>query len=272
MSSDVTTKRRSIYGSSSAFMQGTLVMTEVPSGCLRTIYLNACGVRDNSIDPCHIVRGAFNEEEYEKRLQAAGIPYERELSLRSPIAGFEDMQFSGRFDFRITSPEGNPYVIELKSTESKNRLKSIKGGFYKTYNLAQLVAYMIETSTTAGSLIYTYFEKENDLYVQKYEKELKVVIDDKGNIVVNSIPSGFSVHDQLLHRHTAAKVIDQDIIWARPHKWAEKWSSPCGLCAFKNTCTKYDTGKIEGAVAFVEDAKKSLIKETSNDDSASTKV
>lgn len=259
-------KHRKIYGSASAFMRGTLAITEVPSGCLRVILLNANGVRDNSIDPCHIVRGAFNEEEYEKRLQASGTPYEREISLRSPVDGFSDIHFSGRFDFATLDEQGNRYVIELKSTESKNRLKSIKGGFYKTYNLAQLVAYMIETGTTAGSLIYTYYEKgPDDKYVQKYERELKVTIDSKGDIAVNSISSGYSVHDQLLHRVTAAKVIDQGLVWSRPYKHEDKWGSPCNLCAFKSTCAKYDKGTIEGSSAFVEDARKSLIKETSND-------
>lgn len=253
-------------------MQGRLVITEVPSGCLRNVLLNAHGVRDNSIDPCHVIRGAFNEEEFEKKLQAAGTPYEREVSLRSEVPGFSNVLFSGRFDFSITGPQGGRYIIELKSTESKNRLKSIKGGFYKIYNLAQLVAYMIETNTTAGSLIYTYFEKSGDKYIQKYERELKVTIDSHGMVAVNSIPSGYSVHDQLLHRVTAAKVITEGLIWDRPYKWAEKWSSPCSLCAFKQTCTKVDSGSIEGVSAFVEDAKKQLVKETSNDSSDDSKV
>lgn len=264
---------KKIYGSASAFMRGRLVITESPGGCLRNMLLNSHGVRDNSIDPCHIVRGAFNEEEYEKRLQAAGTKYEREVSLRSEVDGFPEVYFSGRFDFAVFDAQGNRYIIELKSTESKNRLKSIKGGFYKNYNLAQLVAYMVETKTVAGSLIYTYFEKSaNDEYVNKYERELKVTIDNRGDIAVNSIPSGYSVHDLLLHRVTAAKALTEGLVWDRPYKWAEKWSSPCGLCAFKATCSKFDSGKIEGVVAFVEDARQSLTKENSDDDSSGTKV
>ena len=249
-------------------MQGTLVFTETPSGCLRNTLLQSRGVRDGSIDPCHIIRGAFNEEEFEKRLQAQGTDYKREVPVQSPVAGIPSVLFSGRIDFITSDAQGNRRIIELKSTESKSRLKDIKGGFYKIYNLAQLVAYMIETRTAVGDLIYTYYEKAGDNYEMKFEKSLPVSIDGYGSIVVNNLPSGFTVHDQLLHRVNSAKVIAEGLVWSRPHKWDVKWKSPCGLCAFKSACDKVDAGTIEGADAFVDEARKLITKETSNDDSS----
>lgn len=250
-------------------MQGTTVFTETPSGCLRNTLLQSRGVRDNNIDPCHIIRGALNEEEYEKRLQAQGTDYKREVPVQSPVAGFPSVTFSGRCDFIIMDEQGNRRVIELKSTESKSRLKDIKSGFYKVYNLAQLIAYMIETRTSVGDLIYTYYEKVGDQYKMSFEKSLPVVVDDSGSIVVNNLPSGFTVHDQLLHRVNSAKVIAEGLIWNRPHKWNVKWKSPCNFCAFKAVCDKVDSGHIEGVDAFVEAAQKTLIKETSDDSSIS---
>lgn len=253
-------------------MQGTLVFTETPSGCLRNTLLQHHGVRDQ-IDQIHIVRGAINEENYEKKLQAQNTAYEREVPVRSVVAGFPSVTFSGRCDFIILDEQGNRRVIELKSTESKSRLKDIKSGFYKIYNLAQLIAYMIETRTTTGELVYTYYEKDdNDAYKPVYENSLKVVVDEHGSIMVNNLPSGFTVHDQLLHRVNSAKVITEGIIWSRPHKWDVAWKSPCNLCTFKTACNKVDSGEIEGTDAFIEAAKKLVTKESDDDSSGNAKV
>lgn len=260
-------KNKKVYGSSSAFMQGSIVFTETPSGCLRNTLLQSRGVRDNNIDPCHIIRGAMNEEEFEKRLQAQGADYKREVPVQSPVAGFPSVTFSGRCDFIILDEQGNRRVIELKSTESKSRLKDIKSGFYKIYNLAQLVAYMIENRTTKGELIYTYYAKVGDQYKQEFESVLPVVVDDHGSIVVNNLPSGFTVHDQLLHRVNSAKVITEGIIWSRPHKWDVKWKSPCNFCAFKSACDRVDSGDIVDADTFAVEAQKLVTKENSNDNS-----
>ena len=245
-----------VRGSASGFMWGRTVFTDYDGACLRKILVSSKGVR-TEIDPIHGVRGKFNEDQYEAVLLKDGIEYKRELFTTDTIPG-SIVPFQGSIDYLVSGPDCDE-VHELKSTESKNKLRMIKAGQYSTENLAQCISYMISENTTVGKLIYTYFEPDDAaVYIEKYSRTFEIHIDNSGRIVVDSVPSKWTVHDQLLHRATSAKVVSEEIVWDRPHNWDLLWGSPCAYCPFKAACTEYDKGSIEGASAFIEYAKKCL--------------
>lgn len=250
-----------IRGSSSAFQWGQLVHTRYASGCHRNILLQSQDVRDGSIDPKHIKRGALNEELYEQYLQQQNIPYVREEPVSEPIHGYDDTFFVGRLDFRV-SVGLEKRIDELKSTESSNvLLEIIKKGKYKPENLAQLVSYMIASRAVIGRLIYTYYkvEKNTQVYSKASERTFCVVIQDNGSIEVDNVKTLFHVEDQLNHRQTAAHCINDMVVWARPYK-AHDYDGPCKGCVFSGICNKYDAGMTLSTEQFIEDGRQALSK------------
>lgn len=252
-----------IYGSASGFMWGRTVYTDYPSGCLRKIYLSAKGVRD-PIDEKHSIRGALNEDTYEKDLQAGRHQYQREYKVTGPLHFASNAIFSGRVDFLVSNGECNE-VHELKSSESKSRLSAIKKGEWVTDNLAQTVAYMDQIGTAVGKLEYSYWQQKNGEYERLLQKSLNVTIDITGRILVDNVPTKFSVHDLYMHQYQAVRVQEQDIIWDRPHNYDLLWGSPCKFCPFADACDKYDKNELEGADAFVQYAQTILSKGESNE-------
>lgn len=248
------TKPLKVRGSASGFMWGRTVFTDYDGACLRKILLASRGAWSGEIDQKHVIRGAFNEAEYEKKLQADGRDYVREKFVQDVIPGSK-VPFQGSIDYLVSGNDCDE-VHELKSTESKNKLRDIKSGKYTTENLAQCISYMITTNTVIGKLIYTFFQldttQEPALYVENYTRTFEILIDNSGRIVVDSTPTKWTVYDQLLHRTTSAKVVEEGIVWDRPHNWDLMWGSPCKFCPFSAACEKYDSGSIEGADAFVE--------------------
>ncbi len=243
------TKQLKIYGSESAFMWGRLVFTDYATGCLRKIYLRARGVREQ-IRSNHQVRGAAFEAQYGQRLTGE---VRAEESIRTPVVGYPDVTFSGRSDYIVVDADG-VVVHELKSTESKTKLRQVKSGVYNTENLAQLVAYMVAKSAARGKLVYAYLEPEADgEYVKKYERTFEVSIDDYGRIHVDNKPTKYTVHDQLAHQQASADVIKNDIIYDRPANYAAAFGSPCFHCPFQQACTRWDAAEMKTADEFVQE-------------------
>lgn len=249
--SDIKPKLK-VRGSASGFMWGRTVFTDYDGACLRKVLLASRGAWSGIIDPKHQIRGKFNENQYELKLQAAGVEYVREKFAQDTIPG-TSVPFQGSIDYLVSGADCNE-VHELKSTESKNKLREVKSGKYSTENLAQAISYMIAENTVVGKLIYTYFELDEKLaqYEEKYTRTFEILIDNSGRVVVDNIPTKWTVYDQLLHRTTSAKVVEEGIVWDRPHNWDLMWGSPCNRCPFKAACDKYDSGSIEGTDAFVE--------------------
>lgn len=239
-------------------MWGRLVFTDYATGCLRKIYLRSRGVRE-SIPQFHGKRGAQLESQFGTRLRAGGSPVvEAEAPISYPIDGHDGFVFSGRMDFRVRDGEFVK-VFELKSTESKPKLRQIKSGTFTTENLAQLVAYMIAQGTDQGELRYAYMEPNlNGEYVIKYERGFDVKIDDFGRLIIDGKPHRFTIYDQLAHTHAAASCIENDTIYDRPANYAAPFGSPCARCPFKTTCDAWDSGMITASDDFVTDAKNTL--------------
>lgn len=241
-------------------MWGRLVHTDYKTACLRNILLGSFGVRETDIQLKYKQIGALNEENYEKKLRAANISYLRESPIKVELENTDGVLFSGRADF-IHQAADIEHVIELKATDSKNKLRNvIKNGKYVIENLAQLVAYMIHTKTVAGYLIYNFFEqpKGEERWEQKAGRAFHVGIDNNGAVIVDGKATEYTVHDQISHTLTAASVINNPVVWDRPYNWSQPFNSPCGYCPFRATCDKYDSGNIEGVEAFVIDAASQL--------------
>jgi hypothetical protein len=219
---------------------------------MRSILLGSHGVREK-ISGDHQERGALNEDLFAERLNGQGSKYVREKPLVRPIYGFNDTYFSGRLDYMLIDDSKPKRVLELKSSESKNVFKDvIQQGKYKTENLAQLISYMVAEQCILGSLIYTYYEREKSSKVLKKSSErcFEVEIDHAGKILVDGNPSEFTVQDQLLHQHTAAKCLNDQIIYHRPYKWQD-FDGPCKRCPFNKVCEAYDRREIKTKEDFI---------------------
>jgi len=224
-----------IRGSASGFMWGRTVFTKYSGACLRSILIkNKSGIQ-NDIDPSHQVRGAYNEDEYEKHLIKQGTVYEREVEV---VVG----PFSGHIDFWVEDRQ----VVELKSSQSKSRKSDIKKGEYVVENLAQAVAYMVAKKTVHGKLIYSFWSQDESTKELKYEFNYvhTIFLDDFGRICLDNVATRWTVYDLLAHQHYALKVQAEDIVWDRPHNHDLLWGSPCTYCPFAKACDAYDTGEI----------------------------
>jgi PD-(D/E)XK nuclease superfamily len=247
---------KKIYASSSAFAWGELVFTDSKAGCVRSIMLQANGVFEGEIDPKHVVRGALNEEEYEKHLKSTGQKYTREHPIRAQVPGYSNVIVSGRVDF-IRHTDSGDIIDELKSTESTSVLREvITKGKPKVTHLAQVTAYMIMAKAASANLICTYYENDEGVYTKDKERLFEILIDDAGRICVDSVPSGYSVSDLYTHQKLAAKMISEHKVGQRPKDHDAKWGSPCGFCVWKGACDAYDSGAIESTTdSFVSYAK-----------------
>lgn len=241
-------------------MAGDLVLTQYGSGCLRSILLGANGVRD-TIDPKHMERGAFYEDQYAEEHP----DLVREKPISHPLVPFDGVVYSSRCDF--FNDDADPTkrrVVELKSSESRSVLTDvIKKGKVKLNNLAQLVSYMVSLETVNGTLIYAYFERDKEnpkVLIKRAERAFDVKIGDDGSINVDHQPTGYKVQDQLDHRYAACKVLTENIVWSRPYNWQASWDSPCRMCPFKKSCDRYDMfADSMTAEEFIEDAKATLV-------------
>jgi len=230
-----------IRGSESAFQWGLTTYTAYGGACLRAILLKSSLPRNKDIDPKHVIRGRLYEDTYAARLDKQGITYERELAVEIEK---DEGVFTGHLDFWV---EGSR-VVELKSTESKSRLRDIKKGEYVVDNLAQTVAYMVAKKTTEGRLVYSYWEPQTDgEYELKFEYEHNISIDNFGRISDNNVPTKWSVYDLLAYQHNAFKVLNTRTVGARPHNYDLAWGSPCHYCPFAKACDAYDAGEITTA-------------------------
>lgn len=240
-------------GSRSAFMWGRTVFTRYGGGCLRNILISSRIPKVGDIDPIHSTRGLLYEDTYAARLDAAGTPYERELAI------FDERErgiFTGHIDFEIDGK----LIVELKSSQSKSRLRDIKKGEYVEDNLAQAVSYMIARESADGKLIYSYWEPQADGTLKlELEYEHKILIDSFGRICLNDVATKWTVHDVLSHQHHVFKVQSENTVWERPHNYGLLWGSPCTYCPFKKACDAYDTGEVVGLDGLLDNAKRDTV-------------
>lgn len=250
--------------SSSAFLWGRLVFTDYNTGCFRKILANS---QDMSfrVKEKYEKLGKWNEDRYAAYLTSLGLvegkSFYRETEVFRTSSKVPGVTISGHADFVIKDDRGGvARVDELKSVTSKNvRRDVLKNGKFKTENLAQLVAYMGEFDCVHGRLVYSYYEKtESDPYapVLVDERVFVVHIDDYGRIEVDNEPTRFTAYDVIAHRNVAVSVIGSHTIRERPYMHDAPFGSPCHFCEFKPACDALDNGEIEGAVAFVESARK----------------
>jgi len=237
-----------LHPSSAAFVWEGTVVTEYSSGCLRYILISANGIR-TPIPEEYMRVGAAHEEMYAAELTAKGVQYEREVKIRIPISTALDVDISGRIDF-VIAPN---FITETKGTISKNtRLKVLRKGEVKINQLAQLVSYLIARQASTGQLVTGYYEEtEDNVLVLKERRDFLVRIAEDGGILIDGVPSMFTVYDQLAHRTLAAEVLETNRIADRPDNWHLKYGGPCGFCAFKDTCDKYDAGAFKDLQEFL---------------------
>jgi hypothetical protein len=250
--------------SSSAFLWGRLVFTDYNTGCFRKILAASQNVR-TPVNPKYGRLGKWNEDRYADYLTSCGgvegTSFFRETEVKRVSSKVPGVTISGHADFIFIGADGKTArVDELKSVTSKNvRRDVIKNGKFKTENLAQLVAYMGELDCVHGKLIYSYYENtESDPYAPKLvdERTFVVHIDDYGRIEVDGEPTKFTAYDVIAHRNVAVSIIGSHTIRERPYMHDAPFGSPCHFCEFKPACDANDSGEIEGAVAFVERARK----------------
>lgn len=235
--------QKKINPSSAAFLWDNLVITDYSSGCLRAILMNSKGIREASIPKAYAEVGEAHEKQHELMLQSSDqvVAYVREYAVKVPVAGYEDIMYSGRIDFLCNYLSVGKVVHETKGTISKNtRLKVLRKGEVKVNQLAQLVSYMIVVKTTKGKLFCAYYELDNGVLQKQEERVFKVEIDDSGAIFIDGTQSQFTVQQQMAHRNMSAKVVQNDLIYDRPDKWNQKFGGPCTSCVFKRTCDAYD--------------------------------
>jgi hypothetical protein len=239
-----------LYPSSAAFMWGDMVITEIAGGCLRSTLLRQY-VKQGPIPQDKVDMGARWEDIVLDRLEKdQPLPFHKELSVRRMVS--PTVQMSGRCDYVLYHDSFGPLVVECKASSSKYFLKDvIEKGKVKINHLAQVVTYLHFFSTTRGKITTGYF----DGTVLKAEREFKITIDPKGNILVDGGLSGFCVQDLLEHQVTAAKVLDEQIVWDRPDKADAKFGSPCTYCDFKATCVAWDCGDLNTTEEFINHAK-----------------
>jgi hypothetical protein len=255
--------------SSSAFLWGRLVRTDYNTGCLRRILLQSLDI-STTIDPKYEIIGKMNEDRHAKMLDEKGTVYVREMVLQRPSKRVPGVEISGHADFVITDALGRPTAVhELKSITSKNVRREVIGkGFFKTENLAQVVAYMGELDLTDGALIYTYYEhpktaseedKKDWLKLEAVDaRTFSVHVDTYGRIHVDAHPTEFTAYDVIAHRNAAVEVIAKQNVVDRPYRHDTPFVSPCHWCAFKATCDAYDNGEVESDVAFVDKARNQI--------------
>lgn len=243
-----------IYPSSAAFMTGDLVITQYPSGCLRSLLLASEGVKE-PFNQDHSERGAANEERYERALMAAGTDFAREVPFQIQIA--PDAIVSGRIDFLLADQR----IDELKSTESTNVIRDvITNGKFKPANVAQLVVYLMAKSLTFGNLIYSAYkrDKKTKELVHVADRCFSVQLMTNGDIYVDEKKFEYAAGDVVSHLLATARVVRNRSVASRPYMHAS-FDGPCKFCVFAPTCDLFDAGVISDVDDFVEQARTDLL-------------
>lgn len=242
---------KKLYPSSSAFMWGDVVFTDYDSGCLRSILIKS-HLKTPDIDPLYTELGALHEDNYEAE-HLKDVPHEKEKPFKVEV--LDGVVLSGRIDF--LTPDK---VHECKSTVSKSTAISWANGKFKTGHLAQTVAYMVQEGIPQGRIICGFYVQDKEGKAKRIvETFFEVSLSEDGVILVNGKPTGFTVSDQLRHRYRAARVLQtQEFVSDRPAGWNQTWGSPCGFCAFRPTCDKYDNNQLTTLSQIIESAQNDL--------------
>lgn len=239
-----------LHGSSSAFAKGKLVFTRYNTGCVRNILFKSHGIRETFKSDTQAV-GVLNEDLYGKRLD--GQAYIREHVVTNPSDRHDGAVFSGRVDYFVPGE-----VIELKSSQSKNKLAELKKGIYTLENLAQTVAYMLETDSHQGRLIYTYYgtRKDTGAFESLYERSFDITFDETGNICVSNKPTGFKVSDLYNHQDLVYHHVSTNSVCDRPYGYQNAYGSPCTYCPFAEACDAWDDDRLNTTEELLKEAKR----------------
>lgn len=240
-----------VRASSSSFAKGSVIFTRYNTGCLRAILAKSHGLKEDFKQVTKDI-GAANEERFEKTLEP-GI-YEREVAVTSAILPDASAVFSGRCDFRLTDSAG-PFVVELKSTSSKNKVTDLNQGKITPEVLAQVVNYMIEFETDRGQVVYTFYKE----MTPTKEWIFHVSINNDGTILLNGLDSGFIVDDALRHRLLQVETLQlQKVATHRPYNGKAPYVGACGYCPFQQSCDRFDGGEITTTTEFLDACRKEL--------------
>ncbi len=248
-----------LNGSSSAFAKGAMVYSKYSTGCIRNILLKSHGVREELKQSTQGL-GLQNEDAYGAKLVSDGRTIlARELPIVGESAIASDAIFSGRFDYQVATPLG-PQIVELKSTQSKNKLAELKKGVYTVENLAQTVAYVVETGSTGGAqLVYTHYKYDaQNVYQPTYERSFDISFSASGSILVDGVASGFFVRDLYAHQALVYVHLSENRVGPRPYNYESQWASPCTYCPFKKACQGYDENPLSTTESFINQAKECL--------------
>ena len=79
-----------------------------------------------------------------------------------------------------------------------------------------------------------------------------MTISEDGAVLVDGVPSGFSIIDALRHRTKAAQVLTDNSVGARPDRWNQSFGGPCTHCTFRPACDKYDKADTQSTEVFLE--------------------
>jgi hypothetical protein len=250
-----------VRASSSAFMWGSLVMTDYKTGCLRKVLIQSHTPK-SEIDEKYAIVGKLNEDRHQKVLESKGIDFDREVEF-DRVTSVEGIRFTGHADFILKTRHGLWYSVdELKSVQSTNvRRNVIKNGEYLTENLAQTVRYMMEARVITGRLIYTFWQKEKkkkgeeespDVWEAHEDRVFLVSIDDYGRIHVDGEPTKYTVQDLLAHENTAARCVKDSVIWPeRPYRGEAPFVGCCNYCPHRFACNAFESGEVKDFESFL---------------------
>lgn len=245
------------HPSSAAFMVGDGVLTQYNNGCLRSILIKANGIKDGDISDISKACGAASEEQHERDLEAMGVRFEREISIKRQLS--PAVMYSGRVDFLGSDNETPLWIDECKGhTSTNSRREIIRKGVYSTGHLAQLVSYMVKMKVNAGRIVCGYFEQEESGSLKRQEgRVFNVRISEEGDIFVDKEPTLFSVDSLLEHEAMSVHVIEHGVVVSdRPLGAFDKYKGPCTRCSFKAACDSYDQNPVPTAqfLSMAQDA------------------
>ena len=237
-----------LYPSSSGFVTDKGIEVEYNSACPRYM-VASIGADRIPIDPKYAKLGEIHENWYEGQL---GQNLEaREKEIRIDLS--EKVQYSGRQDF--VTKDGT--IHETKATQSKSVLyQNVRKKKVKVSHLAQLVSYMIHEKTVNGRIVLGYYKDGLKGPVLQEYVEFIVHIDDTGSVIVNGLPSGYTVAHQLAHLNLAKTGLETGSLAPRPYNFAD-WTGPCKRCPLNNLC--WAQGKNSMTDKEFKDSAKELI-------------
>lgn len=214
--------------SSLTWTEGGMNAASFNSQCWRFIKYTQ-GEREE-IHPLYQLAGAAHEHFHMRELELCKLSYEREVAFKIQT---DDYVVSGRCDFKLT------YSID----ECKSSLKPIyPRDLPKVDHTYQLAFYMAHFGMQHGRLIYGRIQDTETSLIRTQVEEVKVTIDDGGEVLVGAAYIGFNVDSLMLSAAGLANALKQDAIPPRPIP--RGFMGPCKHCPLSAACDRYDAGEL----------------------------